>query len=365
MAALVHAVNDTSAATASSEAIVAAFVNVPGGQPGEPLGYLVVRDGASESSVPIFDQLFVGRECLGISELRRLVLDDPEISRTHLEIRLDAASDQAFVIDTSSNGTLLNGARLERAVTLPIRPGDEIRIGEVALTFRSQRFTTATGIAPRRTRIRIGQAAMVMVVGDIVNYSTISQVTDEGVMARSLHTLWHQLGAVLSVHRGTLSHYAGDALFAVWEQRAFPDAAERAIDFALAANGLVEELGPELPLRDPDGSPIHMGWGVVRGMVALAAMTRSADAVIGDATNVAFRLAGLAGRHGRAAVMVTSGVHSAGAAHFTWGTAERVEIKGRSGMETVFPVIARETCGTTALDGSDIATPTVTDLDGN
>ena len=100
-------------------------------------------------------------------------------------------------------------------------------------------------------------------------------------------------------------------------------------------------------------------------MAALAAMTRSADAVIGDATNVAFRLAGLAGRHGRAAVMVTSGVHSAGAAHFTWGTAERVEIKGRSGMETVFPVIARETCGTTALDGSDIATPTVTDLDGN
>jgi hypothetical protein len=151
----------------------------PGGQPGEPLGYLVVMgDSASERSVPIFDQLFVGRECAGISELRRLVLDDPEISRTHLEIRLDAASDQAFVIDTSSNGTLLNGARLERAVTLPIRPGDEIRIGEVALTFRSQRFTTATGIAPRRTRIRIGQAAMVMVVGDIVNYSTISQVTD-------------------------------------------------------------------------------------------------------------------------------------------------------------------------------------------
>jgi class 3 adenylate cyclase len=40
-------------------------------------------------------------------------------------------------------------------------------------------------------------------------------------------------------------------------------------------------------------------------------MTRSADAVIGDATNVAFRLAGLAGRHGRQAVMVTSTVHRA------------------------------------------------------
>jgi pSer/pThr/pTyr-binding forkhead associated (FHA) protein len=122
--------------------------------------------------VPIFDQLFVGRECAGIDEPRRLLIDDPEISRIHLEIRLDGAADQAFVIDTSSNGTLLNGVRLERAVALPIRPGDEIRIGEVALTFRSQRFTTVAGVAPRPTRARIGMTAMVMVVGDIINYST-------------------------------------------------------------------------------------------------------------------------------------------------------------------------------------------------
>ncbi|MFZ3294884.1 FHA domain-containing protein, partial [Mycobacterium sp.] len=88
---------------------MAAVVNVPGGEPGEPLGYLVVvGDGGSERSMPIFDQLFVGRECAGINEARRLVLNDPEVSRTHLEIRLDPATDQAFVIDTSSNGTLLN-----------------------------------------------------------------------------------------------------------------------------------------------------------------------------------------------------------------------------------------------------------------
>jgi len=54
-------------------------------------------------------------------------------------------------------------------------------------------------------------------------------------------------------------------------------------------------------------------------------------------------LSGLAGRQGRAAVLVTSGVHSAVAAQFTWGASESVEIKGRHGMETVFPVIARKT----------------------
>jgi adenylate cyclase len=318
--------------------------------PGEPLAYLVVNDGGPERRVPIFDQLYVGRECAGISEARRLVLPDPEVSRTHLEIRLDVAADQAFIIDTSSNGTELNGARLERAVSIPIKPGDVIQIGDVAMTFRSQWFSAVQGSDPRRTRARIGRAAMVMVVGDIVNYSTISQVTDEQVMAQSLHTLWNHIGAVLQAHRGTLSHYAGDAIFAVWEVARFPDAASRATDFALAANQVVDRLGPELSLRGPDGLPIRMGWGVVQGVAALAAMTRSVDAVIGDAANVAFRLSGLAGRQGRAAVLVTNEVHTAVAAQFTWGACESVEIKGRSGTETVFPVISRVPSGN--LDAS-------------
>jgi adenylate cyclase len=335
----------TAATTVSSEARMAAFEEMPGGQSDQPPAYLVVKDGGPERHVPIFDQLFVGRECAGIGEARRLVLNDPEISRTHLEIRLDATADQAFVIDTSSNGTSLNGMRLERAVLLTIRSGDEIRIGDVAMTFRSQRFSAAQEINPKLTQARIGRAAMVMVVGDIVNYSTISQVTDEQLMAQGLHTLWNQIGVVLHAHHGTLNHYAGDAIFAVWEAARFPDAAERAIDFALAANRVVDSLGPELPLRGPDGLPIRMGWGVVQGMAALAAMTRSVDAVIGDATNVAFRLSGLAGRQGRAPVLATSGVHRAAATKFTWGTSESVEIKGRSGMETVFPVIGRKTSG--------------------
>lgn len=320
---------------------MAAYEKMPGGQSDEPPAWLVVDDG-SERRVPIFDQLFVGRECAGISEARRLVLPDPEISRTHIEIRLDVADDHAFVIDTSSNGTSLNGVRLERAVLIPIKPGDEIRIGDLAMTFRSRWFTTVQGIDPKRTQARIGRAAMVMVVGDIVNYSTISQVTDEQIMAQSLHRLWNQIGVALHAHHGTLSHYAGDAIFAVWEVARFPDAASRAIDFALAANQLVDTLGPELPLRGPDGLPLHMGWGVVQGMAALAAMTRSVDAVIGDATNVAFRLSGLAGRQGRAAVLATSGIHNAVVNQFNWGTSESVEIKGRRGMETVFPVIGRK-----------------------
>jgi adenylate cyclase len=307
----------------------------------EPWAHLVVHMDGGERSVPIFDQLFVGRECAGIAEQRRLVIPDPGISRNHLEIRLDAATDQAFIIDTSTNGTLLNGARLARAVPVLIRPDDEIWIGDVALSFRSDRFNAAGEIGRSLTQTRIIEEIMVMVVGDITNYSTISEVTDSKVIAQSLNHLWHELHRVLVAHRGTLNHFAGDALYAVWGLRTIPEANQLAIDFALAANQKVEELAPALPLRGPDASPIRMGWGVVQGSAAITAMTRGQDAVIGDATNVAFRLAGIAGRAGRAAVMVTTGVHAVVEAQYVWGDAEQVEIKGRSGRMTVYPVIAR------------------------
>lgn len=307
----------------------------------EPLADLIMRAEDGARIVPIFDQLFVGRVCPGIAEHRRLVINDPGISRNHLEIRLDPATDQAFIIDTSTNGTLLNGERLERAVPVPLRPNDQIRIGDVTLRFRSDRFNTIRENTGEYTMTRITEEIMVMVVGDITNYSTISEVTDSKVIAESLNYLWTELGRVLRAHRGTLNHYAGDALYAVWGLRALPNANELAIDFALAANQKVEELAPGLPLREPNGSPIRMGWAVVQGRAALAAMTRTVEAVIGDATNVAFRLAGIAGRGGRQPVMTTATVHAAAETKYVWGPPEQVEIKGRSGTQIAFPVIGR------------------------
>lgn len=312
-----------------------------GQETSEPLGYLIAHIGGRDSVVPIFDQLYVGRECAGITALRRLLIPDPAVSRNHFEIRLDVAADQAFVIDSSTNGTWLNGLRLERGFPAPIQAHDRIRIGKVDMTFQTDRFNAVRKLDPDLTYREISEASMVLVVGDITDYSAISQVTDVMLIARSLHTLWQQLGYVLREHRGTLNHYAGDALYAVWELQALPQANELAIDFALAANRLVNEIGPELPLRHTDGSPIHMGWAVVQGKAALTAMPRLAEAVLGDSTNLAFRLAGIAGRGRRAPVMVTDVVHAAVEPQYAWGEAEQIEIKGRHGMQTVFPVLTR------------------------
>jgi class 3 adenylate cyclase len=262
---------------------------------------LVVAPGtASERAVPIPDRIFVGRQCPGVEPERSVLIDDYSVSRTHLEIRLDVERDQAFVIDTSTNGSYLNGSRLGRARAEVIRPGDRITVGETVLEFRSDRFDGDAIEDGCATRSAITQSTMMFVVGDITNYSTIAQVTDGEVVARALHALYMELTTVLTSRRGTLTDYAGDALYAVWEFKHIPDANELAVDFALAVHERVTEVAPQLPLRGPDGAPVQMGWAVVRGSGTVIGLPHSSVAVLGDSTNLAFRLSGIAGRQGHA-----------------------------------------------------------------
>ncbi|BCI92320.1 hypothetical protein NIIDMKKI_75260 [Mycobacterium kansasii] len=70
-------------------------------------------------------------------------------------------------------------------------------------------------------------------------------------------------------------------------------------------------------------------------------MVRLSEAIVGDSTNVAFRLSGIAGRAGRAPVMVTDVVHDAVESQYVWGDPEEVAIKGRHGKQIVYPVLKR------------------------
>ena len=45
---------------------------------------------AEERKVEVKDRLYVGRECAGIDDDHRLLIDGPDVSRNHFEIRLDA-----------------------------------------------------------------------------------------------------------------------------------------------------------------------------------------------------------------------------------------------------------------------------------
>jgi adenylate cyclase len=313
------------------------------------LAFLIAWPGSSdERSIPIVDHLFVGRECSGIDDGHRFLIDDTSVSRAHAEVHLDAAQDQAWLVDRSTNGTWLNGARMERSVPVRIMPGDRVQVGPVEFQFFSRHFLAPAEVDPRRTVRNVHMTELLMVVGDIVSFSTVSEYTDGAVLLESIDRVYSGLRKLLNARRGTLSNYVGDAFFATWEitgretakreTDGTPEAAVSAVSFALEAAAGVREVAPSLPLRDPDGEPVRMGFGVGLGRAAVSMMAGAIVTVLGDATNVTFRLSGIASRSGWPDVVVTDAVHDLTAGRFSFAGPAEVEVKGRATKVKVFGV---------------------------
>jgi len=301
---------------------------------GIPAVLVLAPDRDEERSTPVYDWLVVGRECAGIDERHRLIVEDPAVSRTHLEVRLDFDLDQAWLTDHSTNGTRLNGKRLERSIPIRIKPGDRVRLGAVELQFRSRHFAptdTARNSAREVKTIReVVVAEMVMAVGDVLNFSTIAERTDDRVLLENIDHLYAELRQILSQHQGTLSNYVGDAFFATWEAAATENAAAAAVAFAVEAAETVPRIAATLDVRDPGGGPLRMGWGVASGTAAVSLMTGMLVTVLGDATNVAFRLSAIAGREARPDVLVTDSVHRSVPAGFAFTPLSAIQVKGRT-----------------------------------
>jgi class 3 adenylate cyclase len=299
---------------------------------------LVVDPGSPQERIlSIRKHIFVGRECAGVDGDLRVLIDDDSVSRTHCEIRLDIDQDRAFLIDTSTNGTRVNGTRVERATAVQLRSGDRIDVGNARLEFRTDRFVGDAATGARETVANVYLTRMAMVVGDVISYSTVSEYTDTAVLMANVRRLYGELSALLSAHKGSVNNFVGDAFFAVWELEHIPSAVEDAVAFALEARRVVARVSPALDLRDPAGNPIRMGWAVSVGLVAVSTVTGMLVA-LGDATNLVFRLSGLAGRYGRGEVVVTDAVRMLAGDRFRFDNPEDVIVKGRTATERIYTV---------------------------
>src|SRR3954466_3953163 len=88
----------------------------------------VVAGNAAGSSIALEQELVVGRSTPGLGSLG----GDSEISRVHARIYHDA-SGQLIAEDLgSTNGTFVNGNRI--AAATPLRPGDQVRVGQTTMT---------------------------------------------------------------------------------------------------------------------------------------------------------------------------------------------------------------------------------------
>ena len=81
-----------------------------------------------------------------------------------------------------------------------------------------------------------------------------------------------------------------------------------------------------------------MGFGIGLGRAAVSMMAGAIVTVVGDATNVTFRLSGIAARSGWPDVVVTDAVYSLAAEDFSFAGPADVEVKGRAGKVKVYGV---------------------------
>ena len=79
---------------------------------------------------------------IGRAAQSNLHVDNPRVSRQHVEIRSEA--ERCFLIDMGSrNGTFLNGQRLAEGQRQPLKNGDEIQIGALLVLRFVDPATTA------------------------------------------------------------------------------------------------------------------------------------------------------------------------------------------------------------------------------
>ena len=277
---------------------------------------------AGEREVAVQGRLFVGRECAGIEPRQRLILDEPSISRDHFELRSDAHG-TTKLIDHSTNGTWVNGRRVERGEPVSLADGDRIEVGDLTLEFRS----SAAAPSPVEADLTIRTAGVIplaIVVGDVIGYTSMTERHGPEPVARTMETVFASLQDRLQAYRGTVGNYVGDALFAAWDTRRDEQALANAIAFALDA----AKLATELP--GPDEAPLRMGWAVTFGEAVAGRPALSRDSIHGDAVNLAFRLASLAGREGLPDVLVTAEVVDGAPRAALFAPIDEISVKGRA-----------------------------------
>lgn len=283
---------------------------------------VVTQAGEDDRVVPIIGRLTVGRKSGGVSALQRLLLDDPAISREHLELRLDGDGGVRLT-DESTNGTRVNGRRAEPGEPVVLRDGDLIEAGSARLGYRSLQHPERIPDGFRSAAWSNEPTLIAGVAGDIVG-STAMAGTD------ATEALLADLRELLAAHGATASASSGDALFAAWDGAGDPEAVDRAVRFALAASAAVAGRA-----ADGDGAPVAMGWGVAVGDATQAHTSTACQAVHEWAANLAFRLSGLAARAGEPAVLVSAEVADAAPTAAAYGDARELELRGRPGPVSV------------------------------
>ena len=152
---------------------------------------------------------------IGRGATNSLVLDLPGISRNHAMLQPADGGGHLVADLRSTNGTYLNGLRLEQVA--PLRDGDKLELGDVVLTYRCQ-LSPDQSTQSGATSVQIHSGKCWLLLLDLIGHTGHTQkVGAEAATADFKHWL-EQVRPVLLRSGGTINAYLGDAVFAYWRE---------------------------------------------------------------------------------------------------------------------------------------------------
>lgn len=287
------------------------------------------------------DRVSIGRVCQGVDERRRIIVNNPMVSRDHAAISFTGS--HLKIRDMSTNGTWVNDVRVAAGSSQYLTDGDVIRVGKTLIHVR------CPGTAPiderhdslaLYTQLTNRVTTVTHLVADVRGFSSMSQTRSSFEMYSLMKVIFETFGVIVHENKGTIKDFAGDAVFAFWDHDVIPrkEQAVLACQCALKQAHSVNRIRAELSASNPLISSLRLGWGITTGEVTISHYgARAADlALVGDSTNLAFRLSGLANKDLSIEVVICTNTADLVRDALPVEDLGMISVRGRSGHEHVY-----------------------------
>jgi class 3 adenylate cyclase len=312
-----------------------------------PKPYLEWVDENSQTQhLEIVDKVFIGRSCKGVDPQKRILVQDAGVSRDHAVI--SRRGEHLKITDRSKNGTWVNGTRLAAGASSNLVDGDTISLGEFSLAvFYPENVSGVTdaAILTDGTRVTPTEIIVTNVVADVREFSTFSQAHASSDVYALMKEIFDTFSAIVYNCKGTIKDYAGDAVYAFWDHAVRPESKQAvlACQAAIQQTKTINEIRTKLSGKNIAADNLQMGWGITTGKVTMSHYgSRAADlALVGDCTNLAFRLSGLANKELSEKIVICAQTAELIRNDLEVKDLGTVPIKGRTGKEQVFGLVLK------------------------
>jgi class 3 adenylate cyclase len=252
---------------------------------------LAVLDGAeSGRRIQVVERLTLGR-----GEEAGVLIDDPEISRTHA-ILLPTADGLELQDLSSLNGTWVNGERISGPTLLV--PGDVVKLGATLIEVLS--IDPALGAVPRTAPTPVEAEdelrPVSVLFADVVGSTSLAERLEPEDFRALMGGCVDRMCRAVEQFGGVIDAYMGDGIAAFFGfPAATEDDADRAATAALSVVRAIDEYAGEV--RETWNLPdFNVRVGVNSGQVAIGVVggAERHPVALGDTMNVAARLQGAA-----------------------------------------------------------------------